>query len=108
MERLEINPGRDMEFAIAQQDGQTVVTITGEVDISNVESLDHAVSPVLEHGPRELIVDVSELEFADSSAIAIWVRWSRAVGEFRLRGAQPLLVRVIETMGLTTTLPIER
>lgn len=96
-----------MEFEIAEQDAQTVVTIAGEVDISNVESLDRAVWAVLERAPRRLIVDVGELRFADSTALAIWVRWSKAVDVFLLRGAQPLLIRVIETMGLTTTLPIE-
>jgi anti-sigma B factor antagonist len=107
MERVEISPGPDVSFAITEQEAETVVTIRGEVDISNVETLDSAVAPLLERGTLRLIVDISELEFADSSAIAIWVRWSQAAGEFRLRGAQPLLVRVIETMGLSETLPIE-
>ncbi len=108
MERIEISPGPEMSFEIAEQDAEIVVTITGEVDISNVEQLDSAVAPLLGRGTQRLIVDVSGLEFADSSAIAIWVRWSNAAGELQLRGAQPLLVRVIETMGLTATLAIER
>ena len=108
MERIEISPGPDMSFAIAEHDAETVVRIEGELDISNVETLDSAVAPLLERGTPLLIVDISRLEFADSSAIAIWVRWSRSAGELRLRGAQPLLIRVIETMGLGATLPIER
>ena len=107
MERVEISPGPDMSFAITEHEAETVVTIKGEVDISNVETLDNAVAPLLERGTPRLIVDISELAFADSSAIAIWVRWSRSAGELWLRGAQPLLVRVIETMGLGATLSIE-
>jgi anti-anti-sigma factor len=107
MERLETNPGPDMKFAIAQRDAETVVTITGELDISNVEPLDRAVALVLEHRPQRLIVDIGGLEFADSSAIAIWLRWSKAADELKLRGARPLLVRAIETLGLSSMLPIE-
>jgi anti-anti-sigma factor len=102
-----MSPGAEMRFAIAEQEAETVVTIKGELDISNVETLDSAVAPVLEHRPARLIVDTSELGFADSSAIAVWVRWSTSVRELRLRGAQPLLVRVIDTMGLNAALPIE-
>jgi anti-anti-sigma factor len=108
MERVEISPGPDMSFALAEQDAETVVTIKGEADISSVGPLDAAVAPLLARGTPRLIVDISGLGFADTSAIAIWVRWSRAAGELRLRGGQPLLVRVIETMGLTAILPIER
>lgn len=106
MESVEISPGPDMSFAITEHNTETVVTIKGELDISNVEALDGAVAPLLDPATR-LIVEIGELEFADSSAIAIWVRWSRSVDELSLRGAQPLLVRVIETMGLGGTLPIE-
>jgi anti-sigma B factor antagonist len=96
-----------MSFAITEQEAETVVTIKGEVDISNAETLDSAVAPLIKRGTPRLIVDISELEFADSSAIAIWVRWSRSAGGLSLRGAQPLIVRVIETMGLGDTLRIE-
>jgi anti-sigma B factor antagonist len=108
MERVEISPGPEMSFTISEQDAETVVTIKGELDISNVERLDGALAPFLGRRPPRLIIDVSELGFADSSAIAIWVRWSRAVGELRLRGPQPLLARLIDTMGLGATLPVER
>jgi anti-anti-sigma factor len=107
MERVETSPGPDMSFEIAEQDAETVVMINGEVDVSNVALLDSAVAPLLERGTPRLIVDISSLEFADSSAIAVWVRWSRAAGELTLRGAQPFLVRAIETMGLSATLPLE-
>ncbi len=96
-----------MSFAIADVDGGVAVTIRGELDIGNVDSLAAAVAPIMEREPRRLILEVDELRFADSSAIALWVRWANLVGDLRVRGASPLLARVIEAMGLDNTLRSE-
>ena len=46
------------------------------------------------------MLEVSGLRFADSSAIALWVKWSTRVTEVELREPPPLLRRVLTTMGL--------
>ena len=56
--------------------------------------------------PARLVVDVSELRFADSSAIALWVRWAARVPEFELRDPSPLLQRVVTAMGLAEKLAV--
>jgi anti-sigma B factor antagonist len=81
-------------------DGAAMVRIGGELDMSSVDRLEAEVGPVLADEPPRLVVDVGEVSFADSSAIAMWVRWSGAVPEFELRHPSPLLRRVIRTMGL--------
>jgi anti-sigma B factor antagonist len=90
-----------MTFDVAPTDGGTaVLTVRGELDISNIEPLEVAMAPVIESGPQRLVVDVRGLRFADSSAIALWVRWAASVGELELRDPSPLLRRVITSMGL--------
>ncbi len=109
MDHVEAEANPSMTFSIAAQDAETtVVTIRGELDISNVDQLDAAMTPVIDRRVGRLILDVSELEFADSSAIAVWVRWATAVGELRLRRVSPLLRTVIVTMGLSGKLRLER
>jgi anti-anti-sigma factor len=109
MDHLETEPTPSMTFTIGEQDAETtVVTIRGELDISNVDELDGAMAPVIDRRIGRLILDVGELEFADSSAIAVWVRWATAVGELRLRKVSPLLRTVIVTMGLSGRLRLER
>ncbi len=109
MGHIETETNPSMTFAIAQQDAETtVVTIRGELDISNVDELQTAVAPLIERRIGRLILDLGELAFADSSAIAIWVRWATIVGELRLRGVSPLLRTVIVTMGLSSRLRLER
>ncbi len=84
-----------------------IVTIGGELDISNVDSLEAEVEPVLAREPARLIVDVGGLRFADSSAIALWVRWAASVGEFELHDPSPLLRRVVTGMGLADKLAVK-
>lgn len=109
MGHIETEANPSMTFAIAPQDAETtVVTIRGELDISNVDELQTAVAPLIERRVGRLILDLGELAFADSSAIAIWVRWATIVGELRLRGVSPLLRTVIVTMGLSSRLRLER
>ena len=99
---------RDLTFDIADNgDGGPTVTVRGELDISNVDRLEAAVTPVVQRRPQKRVVDVSGLTFAASSAIAAWVRWAAIVGELEMRGASPLLRQVITRMGLDGTLRLQ-
>ncbi len=94
---------------VGRTDGGTaVVTVDGELDISNVQRLDAAVAPIIAARPHHLLVDIGGLRFADSSAIAVWVRWAGAVGEVELRDASPLLQQVIMRMELQGKLRLQR
>lgn len=94
-----------MTFDVVEEANRTLtVTLAGELDITNVDAVASAVARALERHPQRVIVDVRELRFADSSAIALWVQWASAVPEIELRDVSPLLRRVVESMGLTETL----
>jgi anti-anti-sigma factor len=96
-----------MTFDVAEQpDGTLSVTLAGELDITNVDALASAVAPALERHPPRVVVEVAELRFADSSAIALWVQWASAVPQIELRDVSPLLRRVVESMGLAETLHV--
>jgi anti-anti-sigma factor len=97
----------DMTFDVTEVGDRTVkVTLGGELDITNVDTVASAVAPALEHAPEHLIIDVRDLRFADSSAIALWVRWATSVPHIELREVSPLLRRVVESMGLSQTLKV--
>jgi len=107
MERVAEGKGGQMTFIVATSGrGTAVVSVAGELDIANMEPLETAVAPIIETKPARLIVDVSGLRFADSSAIALWVRWAAGVGEIELRDPPPLLRRVITSMGLREKLGV--
>src|SRR5690349_16620135 len=97
--------GAPMTFELVSADeGSTVVKVAGELDITTIEDLQEAVQPILDRDPQLLVIDVSSLRFADSSAIALWVKWSTLVPGLEIRDPQPLLRRVIDSMGLAQTL----
>lgn len=105
MDELEGQPPPLISFdVVLDGDGHATVLIEGELDISVVDPLATRVNEVLGKGVRSLTVDVAGVRFADSSAIALWVRWAGAVDEFELREPPPLLRRVIGAMGLTEKL----
>ncbi|HTX11076.1 MAG TPA: STAS domain-containing protein [Solirubrobacteraceae bacterium] len=96
-----------MSFEVAEEDGGTLrVTVSGELDITNVDTLASAVAPALARKPPRVVVEVAQLRFADSSAIALWVQWASAVPQIELRDVSPLLRRVVESMGLAETLHV--
>jgi len=108
MAGLDANSTAAMSFDIAESgDNAFTLTINGELDITNVDALESAVASALERRPGKLIVELRGLRFADSSAIALWVRWSIAVHEIELRDVSPILRRVIESMGLAQTLNVK-
>jgi anti-anti-sigma factor len=86
-------------------DPTPLVTLAGELDMSNIETLEAAVAPILRERPDRLTVDISALRFADSSGLALWLRWAGEI-TLELRGPSPLLRAVIDSMGLTDTLHI--
>jgi anti-anti-sigma factor len=97
----------DMSFDVVEgDDGSVKVKVRGELDITNVDTLAEAVAPALQRDPTRLILEVGDLRFADSSAIALWVRWSTSVPEIELRDVPPLLRRVVDSMGLSETLKV--
>lgn len=97
----------NMRFDVAEDGDRTLkVTVSGELDITNIDTLASAVAPALEREPARLVIEVGDLRFADSSAIALWVQWATAVPDVELRHVSPLLRRVVDSMGLSETLKV--
>jgi anti-sigma B factor antagonist len=87
--------------------GILVVRVSGEVDLANADSLGATIEPVVSTRPEQLIVDVSDLEFMDSSGIALLLHWARGAGSVRLRNPSLIIRRTVETMGLADILHLE-
>jgi anti-anti-sigma factor len=105
VDELESESTLDVEVA-GPEDGTVTVRLAGELDLSNVERLEELVAPALAAGAKHLVIQAADLQFADSSAIALWVRWSSQVERFELRELSPLLRRVLTAMGLDQRLEL--
>jgi anti-sigma B factor antagonist len=89
----------NFEFS-REDDGSPVVRLNGELDMATAEELEAALQPLIDRHTRRLVMDASDLEFADSSAIALMVRLANAVEEVEIRQPRELLREVIKRMGL--------
>ena len=87
-----------------EQPGVAVVSVSGELDVSNAETLESAIAQVCEGRPEELVFDLRELSFMDSAGIAVLLGGARRVPSVRLRDPTPAVRRVVEVTGLTTVL----
>ena len=101
MDQLEDQPDLLISFDVSVDGEQhATVRIAGELDLSGIDPLAAQVQDAFDTGVTRLTVDVGAVRFADSSAIALWVRWASNAQEFELRDPPALLRRVISAMGL--------
>lgn len=107
MDELGTDGGSPLNFDLAEdRDGTPMLTLAGELDMTNAPQLEAAVAPVIAGSPERLIVNVEDLQFADSSAIALLVKWANVVPQVELRQPPELLSRVIVRMGLAERLHV--
>lgn len=81
--------------------GSLIAKISGELDIVSVASLEVQIADLLGRSAVRVDLDLSDLEFMDSSGIALLLRISNQFGQVQMRGANPLIRRVVEVTGLT-------
>ncbi|HET9094638.1 MAG TPA: STAS domain-containing protein, partial [Solirubrobacteraceae bacterium] len=78
--------------------------LEGELDLSTTDAIRDAVEDTIQTVTGTLVLELSGLTFADSSAIALWVTWSQRVPRVEIHHPQPIILRVIQTMGLSSRL----
>jgi anti-anti-sigma factor len=101
-------------FSLAVTDaesGPTVLALTGELDMAGAPALQRAFDDLAKAGVSELAVDLSALDFIDSTGINALVS---AIRETQSRGGRAVLAaprpnvrRVLEIVGITTAMPLE-
>jgi anti-anti-sigma factor len=108
MEELDASEGGSGAVDISF-DGAGVPTIklSGEIDMSNVDSLRRLIEPVVARAPEHVVFDLASLTFMDSSGIALLLQVSAKTGTVRLRGPSELVRRMIDATGLTDVLVVD-
>jgi anti-anti-sigma factor len=101
-----------LDLRVEQPPGgfSATLDLAGELDISTADRLKQAIGELLvEHGARELTVDLRQLTFIDSSGLAAMVYTSRQCEQHQcrlsvIRGSQSVH-SVFELTGLHELLP---
>lgn len=100
-----------MELSTDTVDGAvTVVAVTGDVDMSTAPQLEQRLTELADGGAHSLVVDLSGVEFLDSSALGVLVgvhkRLAADHGAIKLVCGHPRIERIFAITRLTEVLPI--
>ena len=93
--------------AAVDASGTTVISLSGEVDISNVAAIGRELEVVLATAPAVVVLDLCALTFIDSSGIALLLRSAGRVERLELRNPSGLVRRIIQATGLSDVLVVE-
>lgn len=94
------------------KEGDThVISLCGELDLANAGTAETALEASLAEGAAKIVIDMRELEFIDSTGIALLVAalGNNNGGEEKVRfipSAAPAVTRVLELTGLSERLPL--
>ncbi|MEU4340919.1 STAS domain-containing protein [Nocardia sp. NPDC023852] len=69
-----------MTTTIAAQDGATVLTVAGEVDLATAPALENAIEAILSGTPAALIIDLTAVSFLASAGMATLVAAHQRAG----------------------------
>ena len=80
------------------------VRVAGEVDISNAKSLRDAIDLALEQPTDEVVLDLVEVSYIDSTGIGVLVGAAHHAADrqrgFSVVNAQPGVMRVVQLLGV--------
>ena len=92
---------------IADEDGDPVIRIAGELDLSNVDQMRRIIDPIVAESPTRLVFELGELQFMDSSAITVFLQAAARVGRVELHDAGATVRRIVEATGLADILHLD-
>ena len=86
----------------------TVVRLGGELDLYNADDIRGALDAAIGSKPRRLVVDLSDVDFLDSTALGVLIEARAKLGADRLALASPQheVRRTLQVSGLDRQLPV--
>jgi anti-anti-sigma factor len=94
---------REPVIAVERIEGGVIVRLAGELDLYNASTVRDALTRAAADGPERMIVDLSEVEFIDSTALGVLIEartMLRDRKEFVLAGPGLETRRALEISGL--------
>jgi anti-anti-sigma factor len=104
MQPLREPPVRGVE----QRNGGVVVRLGGELDLYNADDVRRALAGAIDGGAGRIVVDMSEVDFVDSTALGVLIEARSKLGYDGVLLAAPQLEtrRTLEVSGLDRHLPV--
>jgi len=100
-------------FELGEQrspDGVDIVSVSGEIHVSTAPRFGEALDAVIENGDGKLVLDLSAVEFIDSTGLSVLLNGLRLInqrqGHMALVCSNPTVLRLFEITSLDTTFEI--
>jgi anti-sigma B factor antagonist len=93
-----------LSIETSRENGTMVVRLAGELDVADAPRLDGVL---VGFDGLPVVIDLSALEFVDSSGLAVFVRAHNAGRGLRLRSPSRIVGRALEVSGLDQVLEID-
>lgn len=101
-----------MEITVATREeaGRSVIEVSGEVDVHTAPELDDALTAVVENGNYQIVVDLSAVDFLDSTGLGVLVKTLKRVrehsGSLAVVATTDRISKVFRITGLDTAISI--
>ena len=95
----------DLGLDVSEQNGYSVLAVSGEVDVATVPRLREQLHGLVAQGSNKIVVDLDSVDFLNSTGLGVLVGALKRVrsndGELSLVCTQPRIRKVFEVTGLT-------
>ena len=89
-----------------EEGGALVLYLSGELDVTTADQIRAAMNAAGSSDTERLIIDLADLQFMDSSGIALIVSVAQRAREVQVRNPSAMVRRLIELTGLAEALRI--
>ena len=107
---VELSTGSELVPRARKEGDALVAAVSGEIDLSNSPKVRGALMQLLlKHAPKRLVLNLGEVPYMDSSAIAVLVELFRRIGrggKVVLTDLQPRVKGLLEIARLDTVFAI--
>jgi anti-sigma B factor antagonist len=100
----------DLSLTTRTEGDRTIVSVGGEIDVYTAPKLREQLVDLVNAGQYQLVVDMEDVEFLDSTGLGVLVGGLKRVraheGSLRLVCTQERILKIFRITGLTKVFPI--
>ncbi len=100
----------DLAVSVTRGDTETIVSVSGELDLSTIDRLSESVNEELDGGQGHIVLDLAGLTFCDSMGLGTLVTLSKTARTKQryllVRNPSSFMTRMLEITGVRDELNI--
>src|SRR5258708_23486340 len=101
----------ELKVSIRSQGGRTIMSVGGEIDLYTAPRLHgELVTALAGGGPEQIVVDMSGVEFCDSTGMNVLLAAHRRAreqgGDLELAAPRPAIKKILQVTGLETVFTV--